>query len=80
MQQITELKGKPIPKSGWYCVTCGAFVASSAVDGFPVSRYWREQTDPGVIEAFCSAACGLKDYEEMRDAQVPTLKKKMHGH
>lgn len=50
-------------KSGWACVTCGGYVASSVIDGFPVSRYWRQQIDPQVIEAFCSAACGLKDYE-----------------
>jgi len=68
---------KTVPRSGWYCETCGAFVSSSAVDGFPVSRYWRKQTDPQVIEAFCSAKCGLIDYEK-RNAQVPTLKKKMH--
>lgn len=55
---------KPPPKSGWYCVTCGGFVGSSFIDGFPVSRYWRPQTDPQVIEAFCSAACGLLDYEK----------------
>jgi len=65
---------RPNLKSGWYCVTCGGFVSSSFVDGFPVSRYWRPQTDLQVIEAFCSAACGLKDYE-MRNAPVPTFKK-----
>ncbi len=54
---------RPDLKSGWSCVTCGGYVASSFTDGFPVSRYWRPQTDPQVIEAFCSAACGLKDYE-----------------
>jgi len=64
-------------KSGWYCVTCGEFVGSSFQDGYPVSRYWRQQTDPQVIEAFCSAKCGLTDYE-MRNAQVSTFKKKMH--
>lgn len=54
---------KPPLNSGWYCETCGAFVGSSFIDGFPVSRYWRPPTDPRVIEAFCSAACGLIDYE-----------------
>ncbi len=70
---------KPVLSSGWYCVTCGAFVASSGIDGYAVSRYWRKQTDSQIIEPFCSAACGLIDYEK-RNAQVPTLKKKMHGH
>lgn len=57
------MKAKPKLKHGWYCETCGVFVISSAIDGFPVSRYWREQIDLQVIEAFCSAKCGLKDYE-----------------
>lgn len=59
---------KPKLKSGWYCETCGAFVGSSFVDGFPVSRYWRPQKNPQIIEAFCSAECGLKDYEENKNA------------
>jgi hypothetical protein len=54
--------------SGWNCVTCGAYVASSFEDGFPVSRYWRPQTQPDIIEAFCGAVCGLKDYEENKNA------------
>lgn len=68
---------KPDLKSGWYCVTCGEFVGSSFVDGYPASCYWRPQIDPQVIEAFCSAACGLKDYE-MRNAPVSTHTKKMY--
>ena len=58
---------KPVPKFGWNCGVCGAFVASSSVDGYPVSRYWRMMTAPQVV--YCSAACGLKDYEMRRKIQ-----------
>lgn len=68
---------KSVLRTGWYCETCGAFVASSGMDGYPVSRYWRNTDNPQVLVVFCSAACGLKDYE-MRNAQVPTYKKKVY--
>jgi hypothetical protein len=57
---------KPVPKYGWNCGVCGKFVASSSVDGYPVSCYWRNTNDPQVLVVFCSAACGLKDYEMRR--------------
>ena len=54
--------------SGWNCEVCAVYVGASWTDGFPVSRYWRKQTNPQVVEAFCSPTCSLIDYEDNKNA------------
>lgn len=53
---------------GWNCEVCAVFVGASWEDGYPVSRYWRPQKNPQVVEAFCSADCALIDYEDNKNA------------
>ncbi len=52
-------------KGYWPCHVCGKRVYQDEV-GDPDSRYWKGTT--GLV--YCSAACGLIDYErEVRDEE-----------